>query len=84
MASGYKAKKLILEGDQDKRVIPHLIEANGIPWGETKQKAVVYIESYGSDQFIDADVISTELKASGLTALGLMVDADDDPSGRVG
>ncbi len=57
MAKGYKAKKLIVEGEQDKRVIPYLIEENGIPWGETKDKAVVFIESYGSDQFIDADVI---------------------------
>lgn len=82
MAKGYKAKKLIVEGEQDKRVIPYLIEENGIPWGDTKDKAVVFIESYGSDQFIDADVISTELKASGLTTLGLMVDADDDLPAR--
>jgi hypothetical protein len=82
MTSKYIAKKLIVEGEQDKRVIPYLIEANGIPWGNTKDKAVVYIEAYGSDQFIDVDIISTELKASGLNALGLMVDADDNPSGR--
>ncbi|MBR8834586.1 MAG: hypothetical protein DSM106950_11245 [Stigonema ocellatum SAG 48.90 = DSM 106950] len=82
MASKYVTKKLLVEGEQDKRVIPQLMEANGIIWGDKKDKAVVYIESYGSYQFIDADVISTELKASGLTALGLMVDADDDPSGR--
>lgn len=82
MAKGYQPKKLIVEGEQDKRVIPYLIEKNGITWGKTKEEAVVFIESYGSDQFIDADVISTELKASGLTALGLMVDADDDLSAR--
>lgn len=82
MASKYRAKKLIVEGEQDKRVIPELIEANGIVWGETKETAVVYIESYGSDQFVDADVISTELKASGLTALGLIVDADDNFNAR--
>lgn len=78
MAKKYISKKLIVEGDQDKRVIPYLIEANGIVWGETRNTAVVEIESYGSDQFIDKDIISTELKASGLTALGLIVDADDD------
>lgn len=27
----YIDKKLIVEGEQDKRVIPELIEANGIP-----------------------------------------------------
>ncbi len=82
MAKKYKSKKLIVEGEQDKRVIPELIEANGIEWGETKETAVVYIEAYGSDQFIDSDFISTELKASGLTSLGLIVDADDDMNAR--
>ncbi|MDJ0797432.1 MAG: hypothetical protein QNJ51_11480 [Calothrix sp. MO_167.B12] len=82
MAKGYKPKKLIVEGEQDKRVIPEFIEANGISWGNKKEKAIVYIDSHGNDQFIDADVISTELKASGLTHLGLIVDADDSPSGR--
>ncbi|MDJ0676030.1 MAG: hypothetical protein QNJ36_11710 [Calothrix sp. MO_167.B42] len=81
MAKDYQPKKLIVEGEQDKRVIPEFIEANGINWGK-KEKPIVYIKSYGSDKFIDADVISTELKASGLTHLGLMVDADDNPSGR--
>ena len=82
MARGYKPKKLIVEGSQDKRVIPEFIEKKGIPWGEKKEKAIVHIESYGSDQFIDPYVISTELKASGLTHFGLMVDADDNPRGR--
>ncbi|WP_088242551.1 DUF3226 domain-containing protein [Calothrix rhizosoleniae] len=82
MARYYKPKKLIVEGEQDKRVIPEFIEANGISWGDTKDKAIVYIESYGNDQFIDAEVISTELKASGLTHLGLIIDADENPSGR--
>lgn len=82
MRSKYKPKKLIVEGDQDKRVIPQLIEANGIAWGETRETAIVDIESYGSDQFIDETIISTELKASGLTALGLIIDADGDFNAR--
>ncbi len=76
----YIDKKLIVEGEQDKRVIPELIEANGIPWGQTKDEAIIYIEAFGSDSFIDSDIISTELKASGLTHIGLMIDADDNPS----
>lgn len=82
MTSKYKPRKLIVEGDQDKRVIPQLIEANGITWGETRETSIVYIESYGSDQFIDETIISTELKASGRTALGLIIDADNDLSTR--
>ncbi|MEM7183285.1 MAG: DUF3226 domain-containing protein [Spirochaetota bacterium] len=76
------AKKLIVEGEQDMRVIPELIEANGIPWGEKKEEAVVYIHSYGSDQFIDSTSISAELKASKLRSLGLLVDADDNLEDR--
>lgn len=82
MVSQYKPKMLIVEGEQDKRVIPYLIEENGIPWGETSDTAIVYIESYGSDQFIDETIISTELKASGRIALGLIIDADDDSTAR--
>lgn len=84
MASKYRTKKLIVEGSQDKRVIPELIEASGIDWGESANNAVVYIEDYGSDGFIETDFISTELKASGLIALGLVVDADDDLDARWG
>lgn len=82
MTNKYKPKKLIVEGDQDKRVIPQLIEANGIKWGETKEEAIVDIESYGSDQFIDETIISTELKASGRTAFGLIIDADNSLNAR--
>ena len=81
MTSTYRPKKLIVEGEQDKRVIPELMEANGISWGE-KTKPIVYIDSYGGAQFITEDVISTELKASGLTTLGLIVDADNDLHAR--
>ncbi|MEA5466885.1 DUF3226 domain-containing protein [Leptothoe sp. PORK10 BA2] len=82
MASKYKPRKLIVEGNQDKRVIPELIEANGIPWEETQSEAIVDIEAYGNDQFIDSTVISTELQASGLISLGLIVDADNDLNRR--
>ena len=78
----YIAKKLIVEGEQDKRFIPEFIEAKGIPWGETRDTAIVDIEVYGGNQFIDSDFIATELKASGLTNLGLIVDADDDCKSR--
>jgi hypothetical protein len=77
-------KKLLVEGDEDKRVIPELIEANGIPWGETKETAIVYIKPYGSvENVLDPDVIYAELIAdSEVRELGIMVDADDNPLGR--
>ena len=56
------------------------MEANGVPW--TKGKEPVNIEAYGSDEFINNKKISTRLKASGLTHLGLIIDADENPKDR--
>ncbi|MBW4586344.1 hypothetical protein G7B40_023310 [Aetokthonos hydrillicola Thurmond2011] len=75
-------KVLLVEGKQDVRVIPELIEANGINWG-TRKSPIVYIRDYdGYQNLVDPDIISTELRASGLSALGIMIDADDNPLGR--
>lgn len=82
MTAGIHQKILLVEGKQDVRVIPQIIEANGIPWGDRKNP-IVYIRDYdGYQNLIDPDVISTELQASGLSALGIMIDADDQPDGR--
>ncbi|GAX35665.1 DUF3226 domain-containing protein [Nodularia sp. NIES-3585] len=70
-------KRLIVEGEQDKRVIPYLIEANGIPW--KKGNEPVYIQPRGGNDFSNY-WISARLKEAGLTHLGLILDADDDSS----
>jgi hypothetical protein len=76
------SKVLLVEGKQDVRVVPELIEANGINWGRRKSP-VVFIRDYdGYQKLVDPDVISTELQASGLSVLGIMIDADDNPTGR--
>lgn len=73
---------LLVEGKQEVRVIPELMEANGINWG-TRTNPVVYLRDYdGYHKIVDSDVIATELQASGLSALGIMIDADDNPQGR--
>lgn len=73
---------LLVEGKEDLRVIPELIEANGINWGK-RTNPVVYIKDFdGYDQLVDPDVIQVELQASQLTNLGIMIDADDNPQGR--
>ena len=83
MTTNWHGKRLLVEGDEDKRVIPELIEANGIPWGETKKEAIVEIESYnGIENMLDPNQIETQLDTSGLTALGLIVDADENPISR--
>ncbi len=75
-------KILLVEGAEDQRVIPELIEANGINWG-TSNNPLVYIRDCGGyDNLADPDLISSELKASGLTKLGLIIDADEEPENR--
>ena len=76
-------RKLLVEADEDKRVIPVLLEANGIPWGETAQDAVVFIKAFGGvANLLLPDAIETEMKESGLVTLGIVVDVDEDAIGR--
>ena len=73
-----RPKKLLVEGGTDKRVVPYLMEANGVVW-ESAGQPVVYIEPYGGiNDLLKPGVIESELKASGLEALGVMVDANGD------
>jgi len=71
---------LLVEGEEDKRVIPYLMEANGIPW--KKQEEPVFIRECGGYQNIDSTLISTVLQKSGLQVLGVIVDADDNLNER--
>ena len=83
MARRNSPRKLLVEGEEDKRVIPYLMEANGIHWGKTSDTPVVEIkECNGFESMVAADVIETELKASGLEALGIIADANNDAGNR--
>ncbi len=82
MANSVFPKKLLVEGNEDKRVIPELIEKNGIEWG-SKQNPTVYVQPLGDYvQLTDPDVISAQLDTSGLQALGILIDADEQPKSR--
>jgi hypothetical protein len=73
---------LLVEGKNEVRLIPELMEKNGINW-ETENKQIVYIKDYdGYEKLVARDVIKTEFQASGLSALGIVIDADYNPSGR--
>ena len=79
---GSHSKVLLVEGKQDLRVIPELIEANGVPWG-TKKNPIVFIRDYdGYPNLVNSDVLKTEFQASGLTSLGIVIDADENASQR--
>ena len=74
-------KKLLVEGGADKRVIPYLMEANGVEW--PKGNEPVMIHDQGSvDEILSPGVIQAELRATGVEALGVVVDADRDAGAR--
>ncbi|MEE9293627.1 MAG: DUF3226 domain-containing protein [Phycisphaerae bacterium] len=83
MAKRYPSKKLLVEGKEDERVIPHLMKANGIPWGETSDTWVVEIkECNGFESMVEQGGIEAELKASGLEVLGIMSDTNENAKQR--
>ena len=70
---------LLVEGSEDKRVIPELIEANGIDWG-TKKNPIVYIRDCGEyEQLIAPKFISAGLKKYKVSALVIIINADEEP-----
>ena len=61
----YKPRKLIVEGNQDKRVIPWLMAANGVTW-ETENGVVVDITTSNGVGNITARMIKLQLQESAL------------------
>ena len=71
-----------MEGETDRGVIAGLMEANGVPWPDPPASPV-FIDSRGSvDEILKPGVLEAELGASGLEALGVVVDANGDASTR--
>ena len=73
---------LLVEGDDDRRVIPWLIEAHGIAWASGGEQIVFFKPFDGIEAMLKPGAIEMELKTPGLEALGVMVDADDDAGQR--
>lgn len=74
--------KLLVEGDDEKRVIPYFMDEHAV-WGDRKEEWAVRIEQFdGVEKFLKPGVIEAELKESGLQAVGLIVDADDSFDSR--
>ena len=75
-------KRLLVEGETDKSVIPYLMEANGVAW-PNPHNSPVFIKPCGSvDEILKPGVIEGELGASRLEALGVVVDANGDADAR--
>lgn len=76
-------RKLLVEGDTDPGVVAGLMEANAVRWPDPPDDVPVFIDSRGSvDEILKPGVLEAELGASGLEALGVVVDANGDASTR--
>lgn len=73
---------LLVEGKEDVRVIPELMEKAGVSWVAERDPVVHIKDLEGADSLLAVGEIETQLKASGLSALGVMIDADEDAAGR--
>jgi hypothetical protein len=73
-------RKLLVEGKEDLRTLPELLELAGIPWAPKREDAPVWIEDYaGVEDLLEPGAIEVQLDASGTEAVGILVDADTTP-----
>lgn len=67
------AKRLLVEGAKDRRLIPYLMERNGVPW--PKGNEPIDIQDLGQNLLTKSEA-SAFLKLPGLQCLGVILDAD--------
>jgi hypothetical protein len=76
--------RLLVEGDEEKRLIPYLMDAF-VAWGNRREEWVVQIEEFGGiENLLKPSAIEVELKTPGLQALGVLLDANDQFDSRWG
>lgn len=72
---------LLVEGKDELRVLPELLELAGIPWPRGAEPVRIE-EQDGISNILAPGFIETTLKASGVRAVGVVVDANGDPLSR--
>lgn len=77
---GLRDNLLLVEGKDDLRTIPELVEKAGVPWGGRGAEIVRIHETDGYEKM--AAQFSSQLKNAGLLRIGVLVDANTDPVAR--
>lgn len=77
---GLQDNLLLVEGKDEERILPQLIERAGIPWGP-RNAEIVRIHEIGGYPNL-AGQFQAQLKNAGLRRLGIVVDANSDPTAR--
>jgi len=76
-----KEKVLLVEGVVEKRLIPYLIEKNGVAW--PKDCTPVQIrEKDGVENILKRSIIEAEVRESGRRITGILLDADNDVAAK--
>lgn len=71
-------KRLLVEGKTDAYAVASLL-SHHVKWGQSKEEWPVFLDGVGSvSEILHANIISTHIKESGIKALGVMIDADDE------
>jgi hypothetical protein len=73
--------RLLVEGKDERWVLPHLLELAGIPWPD-QNRPVLIEEQDGIEKILAPGFIEATLKASGIRVVGVIVDANGDPAAR--
>ncbi len=72
-------RRLLVEGAKDLRVIPYLMEANGVSWPDDRKHAPVQIRDEGGSKllpFLESEEFHVEVREPSLMALGVILDSD--------
>jgi hypothetical protein len=80
--NGSRSRFLLVEGQDDLRVVPYLVESAGMAWGPKSNPIVRIQDCGGVDELLSPGEIEAYLKASSLDALGVLVDADESAEAR--
>lgn len=81
----YHPRLLLVEGDDDKRFVPELVElgiGGGFQWDRDGRHVVLIQPQGGAEPLLAPGTIAAHLSASGREALGVIVDADGPPTTR--
>lgn len=82
MAGRRHTKMLLVEGLDDRAAVANLLDAV-VPWGDRREDWPVDIRpTLGVELLLAPDFIRTQLKSAEARHLGVVLDADDDPSNR--
>jgi hypothetical protein len=77
---GLRDNLLLVEGKDDLRTVPELVEKGGVLWGPPKAEIVRIHETDGYENM--AAQFGSQLKNAGLLRIGVLVDANTDPAAR--